>query len=49
MARENFEDLRIYELSEKLADEVWGCVTRWNNLAHDTKAKGQTVAHAGTK
>lgn len=39
MTRANFENLRIYELSERLADQVWGCVTNWNNLARDTVGK----------
>ena len=39
MTRANFENLRIYELSEKLADHVWGCVARWDNLASDTVGK----------
>jgi four helix bundle protein len=39
MARANFENLRIYELSENLADQVWNCVARWDNLARDTVGK----------
>ena len=39
MTRANFENLRIYELSEKLSDRVWSCVTRWDNLARDTVGK----------
>ena len=39
MTRVNFENLRIYELSEKLADRVWNCVVRWDNLARDTVGK----------
>ena len=39
MTRANFENLRIYELSERLADNVWGCVARWDNLARDTVGK----------
>lgn len=39
MTRANFENLRIYELSEKLSDRVWGCVTRWDSLARDTVGK----------
>ena len=39
MTRANFENLRIYQLSEKLADQVWGCVTRWDNLPRDTVGK----------
>ena len=39
MPRANFENLRIYELSEKLSDSVWGYVARWDNLARDTVGK----------
>ena len=39
MTRANFENLRIYALSEKLADHVWSCVARWDNLARDTVGK----------
>jgi len=39
MARTNFERLRVYQLSEKLADQVWEIVLGWNNLARDTVGK----------
>ena len=39
MTRANFENLRIYDLSEKLSDRVWGCVARWDSLARDTVGK----------
>ena len=39
MARTNFERLRVYKLSEKLADQVWDIVNGWNNLARDTVGK----------
>jgi len=39
MARTNFERLRVYQLSEKLADQVWDIVLGWNNLARDTVGK----------
>jgi four helix bundle protein len=31
-----FENLRVYRLSEKLADEVWIAVAKWDYLAKDT-------------
>jgi len=31
-----FENLRVYQLSEKLADEIWELVIGWNNFARDT-------------
>jgi four helix bundle protein len=39
MARSNFEELEVYQLSEKLADEVWAIVTKWDQLARDTVGK----------
>src|SRR5947199_9978678 len=39
MARVNFENLRIYELSEKLADKVWESVLPWDSFARDTVGK----------
>jgi four helix bundle protein len=36
MARTNFEKLRVYQLSEKLADEVWEIVLTWNVFAKST-------------
>src|SRR5436309_11107892 len=39
MARTNFENLRIYRLSEELADGVWDAVNSWTILARDTVDK----------
>jgi len=39
MARANFENLRVYELSEQIADEVWRIVRKWDVLARDTVGK----------
>ena len=39
MARTNFENLRVYRLSEKLADQVWDAVIGWNYFARDTVGK----------
>ena len=39
MAKTNFERLRVYQLSETLADEIWTIVTRWNVFARDTIGK----------
>jgi hypothetical protein len=30
MARTNFEQLKVYQLAEKLADEIWRVVLRWD-------------------
>ena len=35
----SFENLRVYELAEKLADAVWNMVCRWKPLAKDTLGK----------
>jgi len=39
MERTNFEKLRVYRLSEKLADELWKIVMRWNYFERDTVGK----------
>ena len=39
MERTNFENLRIYKLSEELADQLWKIVVRWDILARETVGK----------
>ena len=39
MPKVNFENLRIYQLSEKLADRIWESVSRWDGFAKDTVGK----------
>ena len=39
MAKTNFESLRVYQLSENLADQIWSVVLKWNVLARDTVGK----------
>lgn len=39
MSRTNFEKLRVYQLSEELADEIWDIVLGWNSFALDTVGK----------
>jgi len=39
MTSTNFENLRIYQLSEKLSDNIWDIVDRWNAFARDTVGK----------
>ena len=36
MEKTNFEHLHIYRLSEKLADQIWKIVVRWDFLAKNT-------------
>ena len=35
----NFENLRVYQISEDLADEIWNIVNSWDRFAKDTVGK----------
>jgi len=37
--RTNFEKLKVYQLSERLADEIWNVVLKWHHVAKDTVGK----------
>jgi four helix bundle protein len=37
--RSNCERLRVYELAEKLADEIWSVVLKWEYFPRDTIGK----------
>ena len=39
MTRTNFENLRVYQLSEQLADRVWEIVLGWDSFARETVGK----------
>jgi four helix bundle protein len=39
VASTSFEKLKVYQLAERLSDEVWKIVVRWNGLARDTIGK----------
>ncbi|MEM7717208.1 MAG: four helix bundle protein [Cyanobacteria bacterium P01_A01_bin.68] len=39
MEKSNFENLRVFQLSEQLADYIWDIVICWNYLAKDTVGK----------
>ena len=39
MARTNFENLRVYNLAEELADKIWDIVLGWNPFARGTVGK----------
>lgn len=39
MERTNFVNLRVYQLAEGLADDIWDVVARWNQFARDTVGK----------
>jgi four helix bundle protein len=36
MAKSDFENLKVYQLSENLADEIWDVVLGWDRLTRDT-------------
>jgi|SRR5215813_3533569 len=36
MEKTNFEKLQVYQLAEKLADEIWSIVRGWDYFARDT-------------
>jgi len=36
MSRTNFENLRVYTLSEDLADAIWEIASGWDNFNRDT-------------
>ena len=44
MARTNFENLRVYQLSEELADLIWEIVSRWDWFSRQTI--GQQIVDA---
>ncbi len=39
MSVKSFEELRVYQQSEELADAIWDIVLAWNTLAKDTVGK----------
>jgi four helix bundle protein len=39
MARTNFENLRVYGLSEEMADLIWEIASRWDHFNRDTIGK----------
>ena len=45
MPRSDFENLRVYQLSEMLADVIWEIVIKWDRLAQDTV--GRQLINAG--
>ena len=36
MPKTNFENLKVYQLAEALADEIWKIVVKWDHLAKNT-------------
>ncbi|MBH8551805.1 four helix bundle protein [Nostocaceae cyanobacterium CENA357] len=39
MVKSDFENLRVYQLAESLADEIWNIVGKWEQFAKDTVGK----------
>ncbi|MEA5527441.1 four helix bundle protein [Nodularia spumigena] len=39
MSSRRFQELRVYQLSEKLADDIWKIVNNWQPLAQGTLSK----------
>jgi hypothetical protein len=39
MDRTGFENLRVYQVAEKIGDLAWETVIRWDRLAQDTTGK----------
>jgi len=39
MVRSNFEKLAVYQLAEKLCDEIWAVVSEWDYFSKDTVGK----------
>jgi four helix bundle protein len=39
MGKTNFENLRVYQLSEQLAETIWSIVSEWDNFSRDTVGK----------
>lgn len=39
MQKTNFENLRIYQLSENLAEKIWSIVEKWSYFDKDTVGK----------
>jgi len=44
MAKTHFENLKVYQLAEKLADEIWNIVIKWDPLPKNTV--GQQIVKA---
>ena len=36
---ESFQQLRVYQLAEKISNEIWFIVKKWDDFARDTMGK----------
>jgi hypothetical protein len=39
LSRPDFEELKVYQLAGKLANEIWNIVQSWNYFEQDTVGK----------
>ncbi|MBD2194743.1 MULTISPECIES: four helix bundle protein [Calothrix] len=39
MRRPDFEELEVYQLAERLANEIWAIVKGWDNFSQETMGK----------
>lgn len=39
MSSRRFQELRVYQLAERLADDIWKIVNEWESLPQDTVGK----------
>jgi four helix bundle protein len=39
MGKSNYENLKVYQLAERIADQTWEIVERWDGFAKDTVGK----------
>jgi len=47
MAKTHFENLKVYQLAERLADEIWNIVIQWDYLAKNTVGQQMVKAADG--
>lgn len=47
MGKTNFENLRVYQLAEKLADKIWRIVIKWEYFAKTTVGEQIVTAADG--
>ncbi len=47
MAKTNFENLRVFQLAEELADRIWKIVIKWNHFAKVTVGTQMVTAADG--
>jgi hypothetical protein len=43
MSTKSFQELRVYNLSERLADEIWKAVNTWEPFAKNTMVNKLSV------